>query len=186
MIKYLVLGCIILFGCQSTREEMNADVENLSRFYRINCGDSETHTDLSGHIWTAEQVYTEGSWGYVGGSSVWRGRNKVANSLAHRVYNNERYGMEAWRFTVENGSYEVQLHFAETYDKAYQIGARTFNVSLEGSVVLEQFDIFKEAGAEFTALVKEFPVTITDGILDIEFYDLENNSLINGIVISRK
>lgn len=191
-VPYLLIICIILVACQqprSTELQTSATTQSHNQtqeIFRINCGDARTYSDRVGRVWIAEQAFSKGSWGYVGGGSVWRGVGDVSKTLADRVYNNERYGMKAWRFTIENGDYTLQLHFAETYDGAYRIGARTFNVSIEGVVVLEQFDIFAEAGAEFTAVIKEFPITVTDGVLDIEFYDLENNAMINGIVISKR
>ena len=198
--RYLILVCVLLSACQQPRvaesdkavitsaESSQAKpVENKSaELYRINCGDSKPYTDPAGTVWAAEQEYSEGSWGYVGGDSVWRGREEVAKTLADTVYNNEHYEMEAWRFTLDNGDYTVQLHFAETYDKAFQLGSRTFSVSLEDTTVLEEFDIYKEAGAEFTAIIKEFPISVKDGVLDIEFTALQGNALINGIVIKQR
>ena len=54
---------------------------------------------------------------------------------------------------VVNGSYDVTLHFAETYNTA--AGQRRFNVSLQGQRVLEEFDIAATAGID-TALQRTF------------------------------
>ena len=65
---------------------------------------------------------------------------------------------------MPNGDYTLNLLFADYYGP----GQRRFNVSVEGQQVLTNFDISAEAGVN-TALVKSFPVTISDGKLDMAF-----------------
>jgi len=50
--------------------------------------------------------------------------------------------------------YTVRLYFAETEE--YEIGRRLFNVSIQGQLVLEAFDVVKEAGGINRPVVKEF------------------------------
>ena len=50
--------------------------------------------------------------------------------------------------------YTVRLHFAEIAER--KVGQRLFDVSLQGSPVLEGFDIAKEAGGANRPVVKEF------------------------------
>ena len=74
---------------------------------------------------------------------------------------------------VANGSYLVNLHFAEIYFGATAggngaVGQRVFDVTLEGGLVLDNFDIYAEVGAE-TATVKSFEVTVADGMMDLVF-----------------
>ena len=52
-----------------------------------------------------------------------------------------------WNFPVTAGTYEVRLYFAETYSGAMTIGGRKFDVLIEGSVKLNDYDIFAEVGA---------------------------------------
>jgi hypothetical protein len=51
-------------------------------------------------------------------------------------------------------NYTVRLHFAEP--DPVQPGKRIFDVSLQGSLVLENLDVVREAGGRMRALVKEF------------------------------
>ena len=76
------------------------------------------------------------------------------------VYQTERFGPRL-RFTFSGlaieAKYQVRLHFAETnWDGT---GQRRFDVSLNGTPVLRDFDIFKDAGGKNVADVKTFIVT---------------------------
>src|SRR3569833_4485284 len=55
-----------------------------------------------------------------------------------------------------NTAYTVRLHFVELSFAA--AGQRTFNVAINGTSVLSNFDIFAQVGQNH-ALVKEFAVT---------------------------
>jgi len=80
----------------------------------------------------------------------------------------------SYNIPVPSGSYYVTLHFAEIFwgapgaGSGGGLGSRIFDVSLEGSLVLDNYDIFAEVGAE-TALTKVFPVTVSDGQLTMVF-----------------
>ena len=68
---------------------------------------------------------------------------------------------------MANGSYHVNLYFAELYDGDAFVGGRVFNVKVGGTTVLQNFDIFKAAGAN-TALVKGVDFAVTNGAATIE------------------
>jgi YD repeat-containing protein len=84
--------------------------------------------------------------------------------------------------TVASGQYQVRLHFAETYSGAFAVGARVFNVQLEGATALSNVDVFAEAGAN-TALVKTATTTVADGQLNIRFVHGADNPFINAIEV---
>jgi len=93
-------------------------------------------------------------------------------------------GSVAFAFTVPvaNGDYRVRLHFAENVQTA--AGKRVFDVNLEGGPVeLSGFDIFAAAGGQNRALVREFPVSVTDGAVSISFIRRVENAKISGIEI---
>ena len=96
----------------------------------------------------------------------------IAQTSNAAMYQTERYGTNgtlSYAFPVSNGNYTVILHFAEIYWTA--AGKRIFNVSIEGNKVLDKYDIFNKAGA-FTATSETFPVSVTDGTLNIYFSSL--------------
>ena len=79
----------------------------------------------------------------------------AANSAPAFVYQSERWGACTYTLpVVKNKRYTVRLHFSEnTYATA---GKRLFNVDINGTRVLSEFDIFAAAGAKFKAVVKDF------------------------------
>ena len=122
-------------------------------------------------------------WGYVGGTIVARAKTEVKGTEDGPVYLTERYSLEAYRFRVPNGRYTVRLHFAETYERITAAGQRVYTVSVEGKPVLKDLDPFKEAGAQFTAVVKECEADVADGELTIEFADKIQNPMLNGLEV---
>jgi hypothetical protein len=91
--------------------------------------------------------------------------------------------MTAYRFNVPNGTYKVDLSFAEIVLK--KAGGRVFNVSLEGSPVLANLDVFAVAGGRNVALDRSFFVTVTDGILDVGFAAQRGDApIVNAILVT--
>jgi Malectin domain/Fibronectin type III domain len=78
--------------------------------------------------------------------------------------------------------YLVRLHFCETFFTA--AGKRTFNVSINGTQVLTNFDIFATAGGENIANIQQFTEAANaSGQFVILFTSQVNNALISGIEI---
>ncbi len=82
---------------------------------------------------------------------------------------------------VLNGPYTVRLHFAELNKTA--AGTRTFDVRLENTTVLSNFDIWAQAGGIDRAIVRQFPATVTDGVMTIDFIRRIENAKISAIEI---
>ena len=79
-------------------------------------------------------------------------------------------------------SHTVRLHFAETYWTA--AGSRIFNVSINGTQVLTNFDIFASAGAQDKAIVEQFVANANaSGQYVITFTPVKDNSLVSAIEI---
>ncbi len=111
--------------------------------------------------------------------------SSIAANVPSSIFNTERFDtggtpME-WDFPVAPGNYEVRLYFAEIYNGAQSVGARVFDVSIEGNLVLGSFDTFAEAGPD-TAIMKSFLVA-SDSNLDIDFAPIAQNPAIKGIEI---
>src|SRR5512132_1046299 len=86
-----------------------------------------------------------------------------------------------WHFPVTAGSYEVRLAFAEIYEGAQSVGARVFDVAIEGTTVLDNYDVFANVGG-YKGVVKSFTVS-SDASLDITFGHVVENPAIKGIEI---
>lgn len=92
-------------------------------------------------------------------------------------------GQRAFGFSVPvaNGAYQVRLHFAELNKTG--ANQRTFDVRLEGSTVLSNFDVFQQAGGIDRAIVRQFNATVTDGAVTIDFIRRIENAEVSAIEI---
>jgi hypothetical protein len=82
----------------------------------------------------------------------------VANAAPAAVYQSERAGNFTYTIPglTAGAQYTVLLHFAEFYWTA--AGKRVFNVAINGTTVLSNFDIYATVGAN-KALVEQFTAT---------------------------
>lgn len=108
----------------------------------------------------------------------------VTNPAPMAVYQTARTGNFSYTISGFNpgSSHTVRLHFAETFFNT--AGSRTFNVSINGTTVLTNFDIFAAAGAMNKAVIKQFTEAASStGDYVITFTSVVNQSLISGIEI---
>ncbi|MEJ0091848.1 MAG: family 16 glycosylhydrolase [Limisphaerales bacterium] len=83
----------------------------------------------------------------------------VTNPAPQAVYQTERYGTFTYTFggLTPGISYKVRLHLVEYYWN--NANARAFNVAINGTPVLTNYDIFAAAGGKNKAIVREFTST---------------------------
>lgn len=108
----------------------------------------------------------------------------VTNPAPQQVYQTERWGNMTYTFSglKIGASYKVRLHFAEVYWNA--AGQRVFNVSINGTQVLTNYDIFADAGAQNKATIKEFVLTPnSSGQIVIQYSTVVDNAKSSGIEI---
>ncbi|MFC6580373.1 glycosyl hydrolase family 18 protein [Planomonospora parontospora] len=134
---------------------------------RVNSGGAAV-TDGSGVQWSADKAYTGGDWGYQTSYGTNTTGSPIAGTTDDSLYQsyNTFNGWSGYRFDVPDGTYQVTLKMVE--DWANGAGQRRFDVRAEGAGVLTAFDIFAACG-RLTACDKSFPVTVTDGALDVQF-----------------
>jgi hypothetical protein len=149
-----------------------------STVYQINCGGSASSP------YTADQYYSGGTVYSVTSTIITTG---VTNPAPQSVYKTERYG--AMTYTLPNltagVSYRVRLHLAELYHSAS--GKRRFNVAINGTTVLSNYDIYAETGARYKAVVKEYTtIANASGQIVIKFTNVTDNAKIGGIEIIRQ
>jgi len=109
----------------------------------------------------------------------------VTNPAPMAVYQTARTGNFTYTIPGFNpsSSQTVRLHFAETFFSS--AGSRTFNVSINGTQVLTNFDIFAAAGAKNKAVIEQFTETAnSSGQYVIQFTSVVNNSLVSGIEVT--
>ncbi|MDZ7262428.1 MAG: malectin domain-containing carbohydrate-binding protein, partial [candidate division KSB1 bacterium] len=149
---------------------------------RVNAG-GPNYTDTQGKLWSADQAYTSGSWGYVGGASS-STTDPIANTDDDPLYQKYRYSQTnfSYQFDVPNGFYEIALLFVEPYWQ--QAGKRKFDVLIEGTTVLNDFDIFFLVGHDH-ATSRSFSVEVSDGQLKIDFQAVEGFPIVSAIRVTQ-
>ena len=108
----------------------------------------------------------------------------VVDPAPVEVYQSERNGN--FTYTLPGlgagASYKVRLHFAEIYHNGP--GLRAFDVLINGSLVLDNFDVFAAAGAKNKANVQEFTVPASSGgSISIQFVTAIDNAKVSGIEV---
>jgi hypothetical protein len=146
--------------------------------YRINCGGSAVSP------FTADQFFSGGTARTVTNTINTTG---LANAAPQAVYQNERFGNVTYTIPslVASAKYTVRLHFAELFQTAS--GKRVFNVAINGTTVLTNFDIFAATGAAFKATLRDFTATATaSGQIVIKTTTVTDNATVEGIEILRQ
>jgi autotransporter-associated beta strand protein len=141
----------------------------------INCGGA-AYTNAAGTVFAADSYYSGGST-YSSGAAI-------AGTTDDVLYQSERWvaGTLGYSFPLANGKYEVTLMFAEIYFNA--ASNRVFNVSLEGSQVITNLDIWAKAGKDAAYNATNI-VSVYDGQLDIALNPVINNPKISAIKVAR-
>jgi hypothetical protein len=159
--------------------------------YRIKCGQVEAdgHALTIGNAtWSADRAYKDGAdYGAIGGNVGPRiAEIPFSNSRTPELYRSERFGMKAYVFKVEDGTYNLRLYFAESFESNFKAGMRIFDVSVDGKPALQDFDPFTEGGGFARTVVMEIRgVRATGGKLNIEFHAKRENPAICGIEVFR-
>jgi PKD repeat protein len=146
---------------------------------RVVAGRSTGYTDSTGKVWSADRSYSAGSWGNTGGST-YSNSNTIAGTPDPDLYRSERYGNFQYQFTVPDGNYQVTLKFAEIYWDS--VGQRVFNVDIEGTRVMSNVDLNALVGKN-TIYDRTFAVSVSHGILNINFQTIQDNAKISAIEV---
>jgi hypothetical protein len=156
--------------------------------YRINSGSSSSLT-INGKTWSADTLYSfDNLEPYTNpGLTQIKATDEDALYLREQSSNGDKKPFR-YEMPVTNGNYIVRLHFAEIYwgapggGLAGGTGSRIMSVSLENQLRLINFDVTQEVGAA-AALVKNIPVTVTDGKLNINFSATVNRPMVNAVEV---
>ncbi|QRR01432.1 CBM96 family carbohydrate-binding protein [Dyadobacter sandarakinus] len=157
-------------GCASTEEVRTSQVCTPQTLVRINAG-GQAFTTATQKLFVADQYYA----GIDRTSSIASG--DILNTTNDVIYRSARSASSfSYNIPVVNELVNVTLHFAETYfgvpgtkGEKGGPGSRQFNVNIEGGRKLTNYDIFAEAGGALRAVQLTIPVSVTDGMLNIDF-----------------
>ena len=140
-------------------------------------------TDHDGNRWHPDNYFQNGAYNDQ--------PREVSGTPDPKLYQRERYGHFTYSIPVDTRSrYTLVLHFAELYwipDASGSVGpgSRIFRVYCNGSTLLDNFDIFKEAGGPLRALTKTFYHLrpSTEGKLDLTFEPIVNYATVSAIEV---
>ena len=146
----------------------------VSSTWRVNAGGPQ-YTDSQGNVWSADTNYS--------GGTVGTNTNTTTGTPDPTLYQTERYGNPfTYTFNVPPGSYQVTLKLSENYWTA--AGDRIFDVSINGTQVLTNLDLYSEVG-ESKADDKVFNnIQPSGGTITIQFGPASvDNANVNAIQI---
>jgi hypothetical protein len=141
----------------------------------VNTGGT-AYTDSFGQAWLADTGYLQGT--------SFSTASAIAATTDAALYQDLRYsasGPLSYQFVVANGSYTVNLKFAELFFSA--AGQRVFDVAINGTTVISHLDVFASAGAANKALDVSYPVTVNAGVIAITLTPVAGLPALNAIEI---
>jgi hypothetical protein len=172
--------------------------------YRLNCG-GPSYKDENENIWLADREFNKEITGH--GSSSWttdfpgmppffasqrRTFAPIKSTKDWKLFQSFRYGKDKlkFEFDIEDGAYLVEMYFIEPW---LGIGSgtnakamRLFDVAINDKIVLNDLDIWKEAGTN-AVLKKTVKAKVIGGKMVISFPETKvGEALISAIAISKK
>ena len=172
---YYVVTAVNASGESANSAQVSATPAASSVVYQIDSGGGASGT------FSADTFFSGGS---AYGVTQPINTSGVTNAAPMAVYQSVRYGNFSYHLPAltPGSSYTVRLHFAETYFTT--AGSRRFNVAINGTAVLSNFDIVAAAGSANKALLQEFTaVADSTGTIHITFTNVLDNAMVNGIEI---
>ena len=146
-------------------------------------GEGIWYTDVGSGLFRPESAPAErpGSTAIAGTDDdqlYWTYRGNVGSSTPQ----NQR--QLVYNLPLNAGTYDLTLYFAERFHN--QSGKRVFDVSVEGTLRLDDFDIFGQSGGKNTAITETFSnISVTDGNLTIVFDPSVDFASISAIKVTR-
>ncbi len=178
---------------------VDADTGRPVRLNAINANDANhscrgQRVDCNGDVWESDFNYNHQSAASqcdlddcsIGGIDAIFGCSdeNTADIFRCEHFSSPAYGDLAYSFNIPNGSYVVNMLFANIYSGTTEVGDRVFDVAYEGVVALDNVDPVAIAGASGVASVRSAIVEVTDGNgLQIEFLREVQNPTLSGLEV---
>jgi hypothetical protein len=139
----------------------------------ILAGATRSLVDRSGKVWSPDAHFSGGTAVRSTAAHIWRTQDPA-------IYRNSRQGDFSYHIPLKPGTYELHLHFAETYYGPEDVGgggegSRIMTVTANGKPLLTRFDVLADAGGGRTADVRVFTDIgpDKDGALHLDFSSVE-------------
>lgn len=151
--------------------------------YRINCGELTTNfNDTAGAVWSTDFGFDNDP------NDTFAITNPIDLTDDDAIFQVERFitAQPSMTYTlplpVGVTEVDVDLLFTESFFTG--VGQRSFDVTIEGDVALDDFDIRQATGARYRATTRSFEAYVLDGTLHITFLeDVADHPKINGIQV---
>jgi hypothetical protein len=163
----LCLGVFSLLACLPATAASSVPL-------RVHCGGT-SYTDTKGNVWQAD-------FGFKEGKSL-TNPGAITGTPDPAIFSTYHWDPGTYTFQIPNGNYQVNLYFVEGTPNYEKVGARLFNVSVQGSVAFPSLDVFSEAGGADTALIKSATATVSNGTLTLAFGYIVGEPEVSGIEI---
>lgn len=178
--------------------------------YRVNCG-GDAVTDSYGSEWEQDDSVYSHSWAERFGMNPFTASQGHITSRIHglkssseashhaaphdaQLFQYFRWGRHAlnYQFAVPDGEYRVELYFAEPWLGKHEgagidcEGERIFDVAINDSVVVDDLDLWAEAGFA-GACKKVVDIKVKGGLLTVSFPEVKvGEAIISAIAIAAK
>lgn len=197
-----------------TAADRNRDLlkpaDGYTYLYRVNCG-GDAVTDSYGNEWEQDDSVYSHSWAERFGMNPFTASQGHITSRIHglkssseasqhvaahdaQLFQYFRWGRHAlnYQFAVPDGEYRVELYFAEPWLGKHEgagidcEGERIFDVAINDSVVVDDLDLWAEAGFA-GACKKVVDIKVKGGLLTISFPEVKvGEAIISAIAIAAK
>lgn len=184
--------------------------EGYTYLYRLNCG-GDAVTDSYGSEWEQDDSVYSHSWAERFGMNPFTASQGHITSRIHglkssseashhaaapdaKLFQYFRWGRHAlnYQFAVPDGEYRVELYFAEPWLGKHEgagidcEGERIFDVAINDSVVVDDLDLWAEAGFA-GACKKVVDIKVKGGLLTVSFPEVKvGEAIISAIAIAAK
>jgi malectin (di-glucose binding ER protein) len=143
---------------------------------RILAGASRKYVDHAGKLWSPDSYFSGGDSVQSSVQHIWRTQDPI-------IYRSSREGDFTYNIPLKPGTYELHLHFAETFYGPENAGgggegSRIMTILANGQPLLQDFDVLADSGGDRTAEVKVFPdiSPAADGQLHLRFASVKGDS----------
>jgi fibronectin type 3 domain-containing protein len=159
---YYVVKAVDSDGASAASTQASAETQGVSgpSAISINAGGAAVSNSGGGdNSFVADEDYSAGGTTYSVTNTITIPAGDASTAAPAAVYQSARQGTVTYTIPglTAGASYTVRLHFAELYFTA--AGNREFDVAINGTTVLTNFDIYATAGARYTAVVDNFTAT---------------------------
>ncbi len=172
--KTIATGVSVTVSNSSGAVQSPTTTTTITPVVRVNSGGG-AYTDPSGNVWAADSNY---SGGYPDAPG-----KAISGTTTPALYADQRWAPSTltYDFAVANGTYIVNLKFAEIYFSG--TGQRVFNIAINGQAVLNNFDIVAAAGGPTKAVDRSFTINVTGGRVTIQMVSTVDDPAVNAIEI---